>query len=125
MTPSVNAIVGLSAALLLSLAGNVWQLWNAGVKSGKQTAAADLAVVNGSLQQLRKAQEDSAALAAKSRTDHTALLAELAAIAERGREVRVVYKTIAAAAPLAPNCAPGKARIDAVNAALGAPESRL
>lgn len=58
----------------------------------------------------------SAALARGAQNDNTKLLGELGAIVERGREVRVVYRKAANARPLPMQCAPGQARMDAVNA---------
>lgn len=58
----------------------------------------------------------TATIAAQRARDSRALLDDLQAIVERGRETRTVYRTVAARAPLPAQCAPGRARIDAVNA---------
>lgn len=115
----VTPIIGIAAALVLSLAGNAWQLHHAGVASAEHKAALELAVKNGELAAARIAQETSAELAADSAQDHADLLDQLNAIAARGQATRIVYKKAAAAAPLDAICAPGQARQDAVNAALG------
>lgn len=60
--------------------------------------------------------ETSARIATAAGRDNTALLGELREIADRAQRTRTVYRQAAARAPLAVNCAPGQARLDAVNA---------
>lgn len=50
--------------------------------------------------------------------DDAGLMNELGAIAERGRTTRIIYREAAKAAPLPQQCAPGQARMDAVNQGL-------
>lgn len=58
----------------------------------------------------------TAGIARDNLSDARELGRTLAVIVERGRTTRVVYRNAAAQAPLAANCAPGQARMDAVNA---------
>ncbi|HGM6931315.1 TPA: hypothetical protein ACKQDF_000780 [Stenotrophomonas maltophilia] len=67
--------------------------------------------------------EVTAGIARQARTDSAELLQRLEAIAARGERTRTIYRAAAAAQPLPANCAPGQARVDAINQALG-PTSR-
>lgn len=67
--------------------------------------------------------EVTARIARQAQTDSAELLQRLEAIAARGERTRTIYRTAAAAQPLPANCAPGQARVDAINQALG-PTSR-
>lgn len=116
---SAKLLGALLAALTLSLLGNAWQLRLSGKQEATHEAALKLAEKNAELAAAKAAQETSAALAADGAQDHADLLAQLNAIAARGQAVKVVYRQVAAAAPLPEGCAPGKARQDAVNSALG------
>lgn len=97
----------LSLGLLLSLAANLWQL--------KRAITAPLRAEN-------KAMADSlgtiSALAKRRTRDDTHLLGQLEQIAERGQQTRTIYLKAAKATPLPQQCAPGQARIDAVNQGL-------
>ena len=64
----------------------------------------------------RTANRMRASMAKDATADQKALMAELAGIAERARKPKIMYAKAKAAAPLAAVCAPGQARIDAVNA---------
>lgn len=61
----------------------------------------------------------TAAIAGDAKADSALLLKRLEGIADRGERVRTVYRAAAAAQPLPANCAPGQARVDAINQALG------
>jgi len=58
-------------------------------------------------------------VAKQATKDSDQLLDRLEQIAQRGERTRVVYRDAAAAQPLAENCAPGQARVDAINEGLG------
>jgi hypothetical protein len=98
-------IVILLVLLAISVAGNLQQ-WRAKAVAKSEARAQTLADIV----------KVTAGIARDNLADARELAADVAIIAERGRTERVVYKTAAAKAPLAPNCAPGKARMDAVNA---------
>ena len=57
-----------------------------------------------------------ATIAVQKGKDSRVLLDELARIAERARTTRVVYRQAADKRPLPMQCAPGRERMDAVNA---------
>lgn len=98
-------VVILLVLLVLSLWMNALQ-WRA-----KATAAAE--------SRARAAEEVAAVsrgLARRAQADHDELVADLAIVVERGRRQRVVYRKAAESRPLPAVCAPGKARMDAVNA---------
>lgn len=108
-----RTVVLLSLLCLVLATLNVWQLYRAltaPLRSENKALAAALDRVNG--------------LAAARNRDDAQLLDRLDAIATRGERVRTVYRTAAAAEPLAAQCAPGQARIDAVNAGLGPEEEK-
>ncbi|OWQ68458.1 hypothetical protein [Stenotrophomonas maltophilia] len=65
----------------------------------------------------------TAEIARQARADSAELLQRLEVIAARGERTRTIYRAAAAAQPLPANCAPGQARVDAINQALG-PTSR-
>ncbi|KFN42336.1 hypothetical protein [Arenimonas oryziterrae] len=116
---SVYVTLGLALALLLSIAGNTWQLWHSGVAAGRAEGEATITQLRDTNAGLAKTAAVNSAIAVVAKEQNLALVNDLAAIAERARGERIVYRTAAAAAPLAPNCAPGQARMDAVNAMLG------
>lgn len=62
-------------------------------------------------------------IARQAQTDNAQLLQRLETIAARGERTRTIYRAAAAAQPLPANRAPGQARVDAINQALG-PTSR-
>jgi len=68
--------------------------------------------------------EVTAGIARQAQSDSAQLLQRLEAIAARGERTRTIYRAAAAAQPLPANCAPGQARVDAINQALG-PTSRI
>lgn len=113
-----KVIAGLALALVLSLGANVLQLRAAWVGEGKaqgQAARESLAAANESL---TRDAAINAGIAKTARIDATGLLSRLDAIADRGEQVRVIYRTAAARTPLAANCAPGTARVDSINQGL-------
>jgi hypothetical protein len=112
-------IAGLGLALALSLGANAWQLYRAGIASGEAAGAAERQQLADDNSDLRVREAVSLALAGQAADDNAGLVAQLDAIAERSRQVRIVYRTAAAAAPLAAGCAPGPERMDAVNQGLG------
>lgn len=118
----LKVVAALGLALILSLGANVWQLYRAGVAAGEAAGEREREVLAGDNALLRQREAVAAALAQQARLDGQGLLADLQSIAERGREVRVVYRAAAAAAPLAVGCAPGAGRMDAVNRGLGPQE---
>jgi len=94
------------------LAASLWGNWH----QFKQALTANLRIEN---KALTDALDVTTQLARERMRDDTQLLADLDAIATRGQQVRVVYRKAAAAKPLPAQCAPGQARIDAVNRGLG------
>lgn len=95
----------LFALLVASVALNLHQ-WRAKAVAKSEARAQTLADVV----------KVTAGIARDNLADARELAGAVAIIAERGRTERVVYRNVAAKAPLAPNCAPGKERMDAVNA---------
>jgi len=91
--------------LALSLYTNYWQF--------KRAITANLRADNKALTETLDAVN---VIAKQAAIDGRANLDELARIAERGRTTRIVYRQAAVAAPLPAQCAPGAARMDAVNA---------
>ncbi len=67
--------------------------------------------------------EVTAGIARQAQSDSGQLLQRLEAIAARGERIKTIYRAAAAAQPLPANCAPGQARVDSINQALG-PTSR-
>lgn len=98
----------LAALLAMSVWLNVHQY------GSRREAAAE-----GRSRAYAQALTETAGIANQASKDSDQLLDRLEQIAERGERTRVVYRDAAAAQPLAENCAPGKARIDAINAGLG------
>lgn len=101
-------VVILATALAGSAWLNVWQ-W-------KRAINAPLRAENRALNEALEMQNE---LARDARRDNDQLLDRLDEIADRGQRTRTIYRNAAAAAPLAEACAPGAARIEAVNQALG------
>lgn len=58
-------------------------------------------------------------LARHAHADNVELLRDLGIMVDHGRTQRIVYRDARTAEPLDPRCAPGQARVDAVNRALG------
>lgn len=96
------------AALVLSVGLNIHQAYSR--YYGKKVDTAQ-AVAAG----FAKAAKVNRDIAETMTTDHKELLKDLGEIAERGRTTKIVYAKAAAAKPLAAVCAPGAARINAVN----------
>lgn len=116
----LKTIAALGVTLVLSLGANAWQLYRAGAAHERERGALAVAERDGRIAVLQAGLDTNARLAAAAREDHLGLVNDLSAIVERGRTTRVVYQRAAAAAPLPVGCIPGEARVDAVNAALGA-----
>ncbi|HGM6050879.1 TPA: hypothetical protein ACKP5I_000962 [Stenotrophomonas maltophilia] len=102
----------LAGLLALSLWLNVRQYGD----RREAAAAARAATLAGTL-------KVTAGIARQAQTDSAELLQRLETIATRGERTRTIYRAAAAAQPLPANCAPGQARVDAINQALG-PTSR-
>lgn len=100
------------------LAGSAWL----NVMQWKRAIAAPLRAEN---RELRELAERTEALARDATKDNLALIADLDGIVERGRTVRIKYLKAATAAPLPAQCAPGAARVDAVNEALGPSDAHV
>lgn len=106
--------LALVLALLASGALNLWQ-WErsrtAPLRMENRALGAALTTIN--------------AVAQDAHRDNAALMTELDALIERGRETRVVYRRAVVLTPLPDVCAPGAARVQAVNQGLGPSESPL
>ncbi|HDX0792359.1 TPA: hypothetical protein RNS66_000981 [Stenotrophomonas maltophilia] len=102
----------LASLLVLSVWLNVRQYGD----RREAAAAARAAALAGTL-------NVTAGIARQAQTDSAELLQRLETIATRGERTRTIYRAAAAAQPLPANCAPGQARVDAINQALG-PTSR-
>lgn len=117
----LKLVAGLSVALLLSLAGNVWQVTRQaraeGEDAGKATAAAQLAEAVGKLDAAAESLERSATVADEAATEQAALASEFTAIADRAKERVTVYRDRIREVPAA-TCAPGPERMDAWNGVL-------
>lgn len=87
---------------------NVWQYGRHAAAKAEGNAAAYAQIASTNADIAKQAQQDSAGL-----------ITQLQAIADRGKQVKVIYRAAAAQAPLPDQCAPGQGRIDAVNKALG------
>ena len=109
----------VSAAFAVSMLLNIGLLFHAGKQWGEAKAEAKLEDTREQLANANASLAASRALAGVAESDRLDVLDRLDAIAERAQRERVVYKTVAAKAPLAPNCAPGAERINAVNGMLG------
>lgn len=109
----------VSVALGLSALINVALLVHAGKQWGEAKAEAKLDIAEKELAAAKQSMAISGALAKITMQDRAVVLDELAGIAKRARQTRVIYKNAAAAAPLDASCAPGIGRMQAVNTALG------
>lgn len=116
---SAKLILGMGVALALSLGGNFLLVRKAWMDAGEAKVQKKLDAANGQLVAYKQTDAVNTAIAGQKALDTTALLADLNSIAERGREVRTVYRAAAAKAPLPVNCAPGQERFDAINRGLG------
>lgn len=105
----------LGLTLLLSLSGNAWLLQKIGAAKEKAAGEIATAVQRGRAEALSERADQLGRLVSLAELDQQALTNELRAIAERGREVRTVYRNTINALPVAA-CAPGQERMDAVNA---------
>lgn len=109
----------VSAALVLSALLNVGFLVYTGWQWGEKKVEAKLAAAESKLAAANTALAVTGVMAEKAEERRLEVLDELASIAERARETRVIYKNAAAAAPLDASCKPGIGRVQAVNANLG------
>lgn len=98
-------------ALAASIGLNVVLLVLAGVLAARAWYASDLEAARVALAQKQGTIDVSNALAGQAATDHTKLLADLEAIAQRGQQVRVDWRTrVVPSLPVLPvECAPGTA----------------
>ena len=101
--------VAILGVLLLASA------WLNVVQYGNRRAAAEQARA----ETLADTLKITSAIAGDAKADSEQLLKRLEAIADRGQRVKNIYRAAAAAEPLPANCAPGQARVDAINQALG------
>lgn len=101
-------LVILLGLLALSVWGNVWQYGNA--RAARAEARADV---------LEDTLETTAGIAKDAQRDNKGLFDRLETIVKRAGKDLGEYHKAAATAPLAPSCAPGAARMDAVNRGLG------
>ena len=115
----VKIIGGLSLALLFSLGGNAFFFYHIAKKAGLSEGEAERKTLAANNAGLEMDAGITKALSERASEDNTVLMSKLESIAVRGQETRTIYRTAAAQAPLAPNCGPGKLRMDAVNKGLG------
>lgn len=108
----------LGLTLMLSLSANAWLLQMLGAAKEKAAGEIATAVQRGRAEALSERADQLGRLVSLAELDQQALTNELRAIAERGREVRTVYRNTINALPVAA-CAPGQERMDAVNAMVG------
>lgn len=105
------------AILALLLAASVWLNVHLYVAGKVDLATAPL---KDRVAGLEQAQEQAAGLIADGQARETALLQAMGTATENAREAGRSYRAAAAAQPLPIQCAPGMARMDATNRALGA-----
>ena len=108
----------LGLALALSLLLNVWLAKTYWTAQGEARGEIERQALAQQVSSLERAQAVTGALAEQGQADHSSLLAELDAIRARGQQTRVVYRTVAAQAPIPEGCQPGADRVRAVNAGL-------
>lgn len=121
-------LIGVSAALVLSIGANVLQLFYSGFAAGESSAQGDaakkveaatgeLSKAIGELEAVRESTARSAEIARSAAEDQMTVAADFALIAEAARETKIVYKTRVEQLPAA-GCPPGKERQDAFNEAM-------
>lgn len=118
----LKPLVVLGALCIVSAGANLWQ-WRASALDRAACAAdrqreVEVAIEQGRRQAAEETATRASLIATLAQADNSALLAELAGIADRGRKIRVVYRDRIRELP-APTCAPGAERMDAVNGLLG------
>ncbi len=112
-------ILILGVALGLSLGGNFLLVRKAWMDAGRAEVQGELNDANAKLDAAEDTLALNTALGKQAQKDHSDLLAELAAIAERGQQTRTIIRNAnRAAAPLPQNCGPGPVRMEGVNKAL-------
>lgn len=119
--PAVGAAItryALPLALALSLTLNAWQLHRHGQVTGKAAGELQAAVERGKAEALAERADQMTRLATLAEEDRSAVLQDLERIAERGQQARIVYRDRISQLPAA-SCAPGRERMDAVNALVG------
>jgi hypothetical protein len=102
-------VVYLSVVLAASLYGNVWQ-WKRAITAPLRDQVAEL----------EQAQETAGQLIEDGQVRERGLLEAIDTATQNARKAGRDYRAAAAARPIDPQCAPGQARVDAVNRALGA-----
>ncbi len=113
--------ISLAAALVLSLLGNGLQLYRAGGAGARSDAALQAARDAGAIAALHGRLDVVNGVAHAADSDNAALLTELADMVERGRERVTEFRTVdRTLPPLAGNCGPGAARVQAFNRLSGA-----
>lgn len=105
----------LPLGLALSLIANVWLLQRLGHATGKAAGEIQAAVERGRAEALARQADQMTRLATLAEEDRSAVLQDLERIAERGQQARIVYRDRISQLPAA-SCAPGRERMDAVNA---------
>lgn len=117
----LRTVIALSLALAISIAGNVFQLYQqghaAGKAAGEQTAADQLGAAVGEVKALRETAERAASVADGAAKEFADVASDVAAIAEASRKRQIVYVDKIKEVPAA-TCAPGVERMEAFNAAL-------
>lgn len=119
LTLTTKLIVVLILGLTLSLVGNVLQLRSKWIGEGKALGDVERRQLTQENANYRQKAAINAAIALQAHADNRDILNRLDGIAARAQETRVIYRTVAAKAPLGTQCAPGQQRMDAVDAGLG------
>lgn len=115
---SQRIVLALAIALALSLGANVLLVRARWIAEGEARNQAELDRANAAIAQYSEQAAVTEAISKRAAQDNTLLLEHLSEIAKRAQQTKVIYRTAAAEAPLPVNCAPGKARVEAVNAIL-------
>ena len=108
----VKLIAGLSAILLLSLAGNVAAVYMLGESAAKQDATEQIAEARGRADAMESMASSASLVATMAQADISSLVSDLRGVADRARQRVTVYRD--RQIPQA-TCAPGPERVDAIN----------
>ena len=110
-------VLAVAVAALLPLSGWLgWRLAVSGIECrAEREKEIAVATEQGRAQALQEAADRGAQIARDAVVDQTALLTDLAAIADRAQQTRTVYRTQIKTIPAA-SCAPGAERVNAANA---------
>lgn len=111
----VKLIAGLSAVLLLSLAGNVAAVYMLGESAAKQDAAEQIAEARGRADAMAREAASASLVATMAQADLSNLVSDLRGVADRARQRVTVYRE--RQIPQA-TCAPGPERVEAINGML-------